>query len=74
MATVDEVGHLIQEMRQSGMSYADISERLVAEFGLQRGLSERSIRRYCSEHDLLRRPLSSDRLEVEVARAIHEVG
>ena len=56
------------------MSYADISERLVAEFGLQRGLSERSIRRYCSEHDLLRRPLSSDRLEVEVARAIHEVG
>ena len=61
MATVDEVGHLIHEMRQSGMSYADISERLVAEFGLQRGLSEKYsailLRAWFVEASSVKRPI-----------------
>ncbi|XP_076843895.1 uncharacterized protein LOC143488839 [Brachyhypopomus gauderio] len=65
----------ILDMAKQGMSSIDISDVLSSQFGVQRGISARSVRMFCVEHGFFRTSrLSDSHLELEMARAINETG
>ncbi|XP_067098565.1 uncharacterized protein [Osmerus mordax] len=62
-------------MRQEKCSYADIANNITAQFGVERGVSARSVRRFCAENVVPKRnALTTQQLQVEVASAINEAG
>ncbi|KAK0139801.1 hypothetical protein N1851_023290 [Merluccius polli] len=57
------------------MTCSDIVNNLVAQFGSQRGFSERNVRRWCAEQGLVNKDLCPEsHLEAVVAQGIVEVG
>lgn len=55
-------------------SYESVSEELKRQYGSIRGLSMRSIRRYCREHDIQQTSrLSQDQLDIVVASNVSKV-
>ncbi len=65
---VDEVG----EMVLRGMTHREISEEFKGRFPNMKGLSERSIRRFCQKHGL-HKPRGAD-LDAIVKDSVEEVG
>ncbi|XP_060745421.1 uncharacterized protein LOC132858892 [Tachysurus vachellii] len=69
------LGHenIITSMYQDGHTDMEISEHL-SELGMQRGNSERNIRKFRSERGLKRKCISEDELELAVSQAVVETG
>ncbi|XP_068747843.1 uncharacterized protein [Montipora capricornis] len=66
------VRHLVQN---EGMTLSQISEKLKRCHPNQRGLSERSVRRYCKEHGITRRSnISNEELDDVVRNSVSKVG
>ena len=64
---------LISQMRQEKFSYANIANNITAQLGVERGVSARSVRRFCAENCQKRNALTTQQLQVEMASAINEV-
>ncbi|XP_042602392.1 uncharacterized protein LOC122140934 isoform X3 [Cyprinus carpio] len=64
---------LIMTMYENGHTDTEISYHL-SELGMQRGNSERNIRKFRSERGLKRKCISDEELELAVSRAVVETG
>ncbi|XP_062506210.1 uncharacterized protein LOC134196937 [Corticium candelabrum] len=73
---MDEVDEdFVRKRVEEGNSHAVISEELQTMFPGLRGLSERSVRRFCTDRGLGRRcSLTKEELERRVSDAVSEVG
>ncbi len=63
---------VIKSMYEDGHTDTEISYRL-SELGMQRGNSERNVRKFRSEKGLKRKCISEDELELAVSQAVVEV-
>ena len=71
MDSVDE--DFVRERISKGVTHSAISQELQQLYPGVRGLSERSVRRFCEERQILRRcPLTTEELEDCVAVAVSE--
>lgn len=57
--------------RKNGRTYAEISEQLKQMFPSQKGLSERSVRRFCKLHRLTK--MDEEEVDEVVEQAVDEV-
>ena len=64
--------NIILGMYQDGCTDRDVSNHL-AELGMQRGFSERSLRRFRAERELTTRHISDEEAEMAISKAIIEV-
>ncbi|XP_076876123.1 uncharacterized protein LOC143525735 [Brachyhypopomus gauderio] len=71
--TLEPYYEVIRNMSESGATDAEITRRLLSE-GVRNGASERSIRRFRSEHGLMKRTVTDEHLELAVASAVRETG
>lgn len=74
MVSLEPYFSIIHDMFMNGETYRQISEKL-REMGVQRGISEISVRRLLATHNMRRKGQTSDSdLEIAVFRAITQVG
>ena len=65
---------LIQNMVSRGFSYAYIAGELREKVGNSRGISERSVRRFCANKGIKRKgTVSDDTLSVAITKAVDQV-
>ena len=62
---------IVAKFRKDGLTYGEISVRLEEECGQQRGISERSVRRYCKRHGTEKR--NDEEIDGVVEEAVQEV-
>ncbi len=73
MSSIEPYAQMISNMIQTGATFSEISDSLV-QHGAGRGCSAMSIRRFCAQHNIVRRGHVSDsHLELAIANAISEV-
>ncbi len=73
MSSIEPYAQIISNMIQTGATFSEISDSLV-QHGAGRGCSAMSIRRFCAQHNIVRRGHVSDsHLELAIANAISEV-
>ena len=73
MASLEPYMSVINDMFMNGVTYHEISEKLL-EMGVQQGSSEISIRRLFAQHNMQRKGHTSDSdLEIAVSCAVNEV-
>ena len=70
MEAVDK--EMVEQWVKEGHSYEWISDALTAMYpAIERGLSARSVRRYCCKYNIKR--LTDDQLDEVVQESVHEV-
>ena len=68
----EEIEHLVHVLR---FSHSEIATHLQLRFPTTRGLSERSVRRFCQQHGITRRtPIGEEELDRIVAENARQVG
>uniref|UniRef100_A0A1X7UV32 Uncharacterized protein n=1 Tax=Amphimedon queenslandica TaxID=400682 RepID=A0A1X7UV32_AMPQE len=61
---------IVAKFQKDGLTYGEISVILEEEYGQQRGLSERSVRRYCKKHGIEKR--DDEEIDEVVEEAVQE--
>lgn len=68
---MDNVDPTIAEWRKNGYTYKNISLKLQQAFPLQKGFSDRTVRRYCNENGFGKR--TEEEIDEVVEEAVTEV-